>query len=112
MNLIEIELESVGYYAKGVTQVIWYECIPNDTTRRAAVIAHYVEPKSCKREGTVNHLRFEVEEGRLYKYRRSVCVKSRVEEERSFTVSNGVVQIDENATPPDAYYHGRGYAIM
>ncbi len=83
----------------------------NDKLRRCAVIEHYIKPSSYKRENKVNHLRFEIEEGKLYKYRRSVSVKPKLNEERWFRLVDGRIQIADRSEAPSAPYNAAGYCM-
>ena len=102
---MEIELESVGYSATAITNVMWYERIVNDATKRAVVITHYVKPTSYKREAKVNHVRFGLEEGVLYRYHRTVSLKPKTVEERWFQLVDGAIQILELPQPAEYYQH-------
>lgn len=112
---MELELESVGYYADKLTNVCWYETFENVALRRAAVVAHYVKPISCKRDKAtkVNKVKFQLEEGKTYRYSRQICVTPRQEESRWFkVVGNEIDFLDEQLANPHLAYSARGFEVM
>jgi hypothetical protein len=112
---MELELESVGYYADKITNVCWYETFENVALRRAAVVTHYVTPTSCKRDKAtkVNKVKFQLEEGKTYRYSRQICVKPRQEESRCFKVVGDEVSfLDEESANPHLAYSARGFEVL
>ena len=112
---MELELESVGYYADKLTNVCWYETFENVALRRAAVVAHNVKPISCKRDkaAKVNKVRFPLEEGKTYRYSRQICVTPRQEEIRWFKVVGDEIHfLGEELTNPHLVYSTRGFEVM
>ena len=112
---MELELESVGYYADKITNVCWYETFENMALRRAAIVTHYVKPISCQRDKAtkVNKVKFQLEEGKTYRYSRQICVKPRQEENRCFkVVGNEINFLDEELANPHLAYSARGFAVM
>ena len=112
---MDIELESVGYYADKITNIFWCETFENVPLRRAAVVAHYVKPIACKRdrETKINKVRFELEEGKIYRYSRQTCVKPRQEENRWFKVVGSEIEfLDEQIVNPHLTYSARGFAVI
>ena|ERR1035438_6427041 len=112
---MELELESVGYYADKLTNVCWYETFENVALRRAAVVDHYVKPISCKRDRAtkVNKVKFQLEEGKIYRYSRQVCVKPRQEEIRWFkVVGNEITFVDEQIANPHITYSAKGFSVI
>jgi hypothetical protein len=112
---MELELESVGYYADKLTNVCWYETFENVALRRAAVVTHYVKPISCKRDKAtkVNKVMFQLEEGKIYRYSRQVCVAPRQEENRCFkVVGNEIDFLDEQLANPHLAFSARGFEVM
>jgi hypothetical protein len=108
----EIVLESVGYYAKYLTAVTWYECRTNDQTRRAVIIGHNVAPTDYKRVGKVNKVRFELADGKVYRYTRQVSVTPRESDSRWFTAIDGEIQFLDPSADPARQYEALGYLIM
>jgi hypothetical protein len=112
---MDIELESVGYYADKITNVFWCETFENVPLQRAAVVAHYVKPMACERdrEAKINKVRFGLEEGKIYRYPRQTCVKPRQEENRWFKVVGSEIEfLDEQIVNPHFIYSARGFAVM
>jgi hypothetical protein len=89
--ITEIELECVGNAVniKALCAITWFETLENESTKRAAIVEHFLSIKSLRRENRVNHLRFEIEEGTLCHYRRYVRVKPPAWEESWFKFENG-----------------------
>ena len=110
--MTEIELESVGYYARNLTMVTWFECRANDQTRRAVIISHSVAPTDCKRVGKVNKVRFELEDGKIYRYERQVSVTPRESESRWFMAVDSEIRFLDSSADPARQYEGLGYSIM
>jgi hypothetical protein len=110
--MTEIELESVGYYAKNLTTVTWYECRANDQTRRAVIISHNVAPTDYKRVGKVNKVRFELEDGKVYRYVRQISVTPRESESRWFMAVDSEIRFLDSSADPARHYEGLGYSIM
>ena len=112
---MELELESVGYYADKITNVCWYETFENVALRRVAVVSHYVKPISCKRDKAtkVNKVTFQLEEGKIYNYSRQICVTPKQEENRWFkVVGNEINFLDEQLANPHLAYSARGFEVM
>jgi hypothetical protein len=112
---MELELESVGYYADKLTNVCWYETFENVTLRRAAIVNRYVTPISCKRDKAtkVNKVKFELEEGKIYRYSRQISVKPRQEESRCFkVVGSEICFLDDEVANPHLAYSARGFSVM
>jgi hypothetical protein len=110
--MTEIELESVGYYAKNLTAVTWYECRANDQTRRAVIIPHNVAPTDYKRVGKVNKVHFLLDDQKVYRYDRQVNVKPRENESRWFMAIDGEIRFLDSSADPARHYEGLGYSIM
>jgi hypothetical protein len=110
--MTEIELESVGYYAKSLTAVTWFECHANDQTRRVVIISHNITPIDYKRIGKINKVRFLLEEQKVYRYDRQINIKPRESESRWFKMIDGQIQLLDSSVDPGQYYEGLGYSIM
>src|SRR5450759_1591081 len=104
--MTEIEHESVGYYARNLTTVTWYECRTNAQTRPAVIISHNVAPADCKRVGKVNKVRFELEDGKVYRYERQVSVTPRESESRWFMAIDNEIRFLDSSAEPARQYEG------
>jgi hypothetical protein len=110
--MTEIELESVGCYARNLTSVTWFECRANDRTRRAVIISHSVAPTDYKRVGKVNKVRFELEDGKVNRYVRQVSVTSRESESRWFVAIDREIRFLDSSADPIRQYEGLGYLVI
>ena len=96
--ITEIELECVGNAVniKALCAITWFETLDNESTKRAAIIEHFLPIKSLRRQSRVNYLRFEIQEGKFYHYRRYVRVKPPTWEEKWFKFENSqVIALDQ-----------------
>lgn len=97
MKTTTLELECVGNAGNGYINaqclVLWFEVLVNEDQKKVRCISHYLTMKDYRRKDRINYCRFDVPEGVICCYIRSVQTKPSKQESKWFRIDNAQVAI-------------------